>query len=202
MPKTLSLRQLESYIQELDDFTSPKIELEQYATPPHIAALMLNTINSTFDDLENKLVADLGCGTGRLTLGSIICGASLVIGFDIDRNALGSALANVQAVYCQDSDATNSDDEEIRSDIYKDCQQFNFVQADVVSEKDDAFWAKMNRKFDTVLLNPPFGTKQNPGIDMKFLKRALDLSCCSVYSLHKTSTRDVSLQLEAIFSID
>lgn len=43
--------------------------------------------------------------------------------------------------------------------------------------------------FDTVIMNPPFGTKSNAGIDMKFLKRALKLSNNVVYSLHKTSTR-------------
>lgn len=44
-------------------------------------------------------------------------------------------------------------------------------------------------KFDTVLMNPPFGTKQNNGIDMNFLRIALKLAKQSVYSLHKTSTR-------------
>lgn len=43
--------------------------------------------------------------------------------------------------------------------------------------------------FDTVVMNPPFGTKNNAGIDMKFLKMGLDLSCDSVYSLHKSTTR-------------
>lgn len=46
-----------------------------------------------------------------------------------------------------------------------------------------------DRKFDTVLMNPPFGTKQNSGIDMKFLRIGLALAEHSLYSLHKTSTR-------------
>lgn len=45
------------------------------------------------------------------------------------------------------------------------------------------------KQFDTVLMNPPFGTKHNEGIDMKFLEVALKLSNNAVYSLHKTSTR-------------
>lgn len=40
-------------------------------------------------------------------------------------------------------------------------------------------------------MNPPFGTKNNEGIDMKFLETALKLSNNAVYSLHKTSTRCV-----------
>lgn len=38
-------------------------------------------------------------------------------------------------------------------------------------------------------MNPPFGTKNNTGIDMKFLQTALALTKNSVYSLHKKSTR-------------
>ncbi len=47
------------------------------------------------------------------------------------------------------------------------------------------------RLFDTVLLNPPFGTRIK-GADMMFLKVASELTRNAVYSLHKTSTRDVS----------
>jgi predicted RNA methylase len=39
-------------------------------------------------------------------------------------------------------------------------------------------------------MNPPFGTKHNRGIDMKFLHISLALATTSVYSLHKTSTRE------------
>lgn len=49
---------------------------------------------------------------------------------------------------------------------------------------------RWNRAFDTVVMNPPFGTKQNAGMDMKFLMAGLNLSRNVVYSLHKTSTRD------------
>lgn len=39
-------------------------------------------------------------------------------------------------------------------------------------------------------MNPPFGTKRNAGIDMKFLEIATRLATRTIYSLHKTSTRD------------
>lgn len=45
------------------------------------------------------------------------------------------------------------------------------------------------KAFDSVLMNPPFGTKHNAGIDMRFLETAIKLSNNAVYSLHKTSTR-------------
>lgn len=47
---------------------------------------------------------------------------------------------------------------------------------------------------DTVLTNPPFGTKQNAGIDVQFLKEATRLARCTVYSFHKTSTRPFLLR--------
>mmetsp|Transcript_14224 Transcript_14224/g.57267 ORF Transcript_14224/g.57267 Transcript_14224/m.57267 type:complete len:99 (+) Transcript_14224:870-1166(+) len=43
--------------------------------------------------------------------------------------------------------------------------------------------------FDTIIMNPPFGTRQK-SIDMAFVRTALSLSRESVYSLHKTSTRE------------
>ncbi|PWA03207.1 hypothetical protein BB558_000638 [Smittium angustum] len=49
----------------------------------------------------------------------------------------------------------------------------------------------MYKKFDTVVMNPPFGTKPgNAGIDMLFLEAAVYLSKGAIYSLHKSSTRD------------
>jgi predicted RNA methylase len=38
-------------------------------------------------------------------------------------------------------------------------------------------------------LSPPFGTKNNEGIDIQFLKTAIRLARRAVYSFHKTSTR-------------
>lgn len=51
------------------------------------------------------------------------------------------------------------------------------------------FASRWEKYFDTVLMNPPFGTKNNAGVDMKFLQMGIRLSCGSVYSLHKSSTR-------------
>jgi predicted RNA methylase len=47
-----------------------------------------------------------------------------------------------------------------------------------------------SRCVDTVLTNPPFGTKNNAGMDLRFLRAATRLARTSVYSFHKTSTRD------------
>lgn len=41
-----------------------------------------------YGDITGKLVADLGCGCGALTLGAAVLDAALVIGFEVDEDAL------------------------------------------------------------------------------------------------------------------
>ncbi|KAL8183441.1 UNVERIFIED_CONTAM: Methyltransferase-like protein 5 [Gekko kuhli] len=161
--KKYKRKELESCLQQVDGFEDPKLLLEQYPTRPHIAACMLYTIHNTFDDLENKIVADLGCGCGVLSIGSAMLGAGLCIGFDVDTDALEVFNRNAE-----EFELTNID----------------MVQCDVCSLPEE-----MAKTFDTVIMNPPFGTKHNKGIDMAFLKTALRMARTAVYSLHKTSTR-------------
>lgn len=40
----MKLRVLEEWLQGLDEFEKPKVILEQYATPPHIASCMMHTM--------------------------------------------------------------------------------------------------------------------------------------------------------------
>lgn len=160
----LKLRKIEERLQCIDEFRSPKVKLEQYVTPSHLATHMLYTIQSQYGDLDGKLVADLGCGCGALSIGAAVLNACLVIGFEIDEDALDVFKENVE-----DHELSNVD--AILSDIQNIPERFH-------------------KKFDTVLMNPPFGTKNNDGIDMKFLETALKLSNNAVYSLHKTSTRN------------
>lgn len=47
----------------------------------------------------------------------------------------------------------------------------------------------MNNLFDVTILNPPFGTKNNEGIDYCFLEKAFKICSGNVYSFHKSSTR-------------
>lgn len=84
----IKLKKLEEYLQGVDGFDKPKVSLEQYVTPSHIASVMLYTIQTKYADIENKLVADLGCGCGMLSIGSFLLGAVHTIGFDIDTDAL------------------------------------------------------------------------------------------------------------------
>ncbi|KAM9486182.1 rRNA N(6)-adenosine-methyltransferase METTL5 isoform 1-T2 [Clarias gariepinus] len=159
----MKLKELESCLQQVDGFNKPKILLEQYPTGPHIAACMLYTMHNTFGDIKNKVVADLGCGCGVLSIGAAVLDAGLCVGFDIDSDALDIFKGNVEEF---------------------ELPNIDMVQCDVCSVE-----SLYTNKFDTVIMNPPFGTKHNQGIDMQFLKTALSMSRGAVYSLHKTSTR-------------
>ncbi|XP_073943713.1 methyltransferase like 5 [Choristoneura fumiferana] len=164
MSAVMKLKALQGHLQDLSGFEKPKVQLEQYETPPHIAAVALYTVQTQFEALEGKLVLDAGCGPGALAVGAALLGAGAVAALDLD----GDALAVLR---------DNLDDFEVAS---VDPVQCDFLGADAM---------RWENYFDTVIMNPPFGTKNNSGIDMKFLRMGLDLSCDSVYSLHKSSTR-------------
>lgn len=138
-------------------------------TPPHLAARVLQCAAS-FDDLEGCAVADLGCGTGMLVVGAALmgCDEALSVGVDADPDALAIARANLDGM-----------------DV--ECA---LLRADVVAGAGLPFRQQQGSGsvFDTVLMNPPFGTK-NQGVDLLFVKRGLAVAPV-VYSLHKTSTRE------------
>eukprot|EP00002_Diphylleia_rotans_P035114 TRINITY_DN7627_c0_g1_i1.p1 TRINITY_DN7627_c0_g1~~TRINITY_DN7627_c0_g1_i1.p1 ORF type:complete len:207 (-),score=58.25 TRINITY_DN7627_c0_g1_i1:30-650(-) len=159
----MKLKELQGALQLCRYFEKPKLELEQYPTPPEIAARMLYAIETSYEDIEGKSVLDLGCGGAILACGSAILGAEYVLGIDIDPDALELAKSNI---------------EELEVDV-------DLLQANVITT-DLSMHAKM---FDTVIMNPPFGTRAK-GADMAFLKRGVDVASGAVYSLHKSSTRE------------
>jgi predicted RNA methylase len=136
------------------------------------------TAQNVYEDLEGKDVIDLGIGCGMLTVASGLFETSLNIGMDIDPDALQQTRMNC---------------EEFELDI-------DLIRANV----DDLIWTvpskhqpeklewehRIKLKADTIIMNPPFGTKTQKGIDLTFLKAASIMTEQTVYSLHKTSTRE------------
>ena len=80
-------KQLEMQLQKIPDFLSPKLYYEQYMTPADIAADFLIEIWLR-GDIYGRTVLDAGCGTGRLSYGSILLGAKKVHSLDVDDDAL------------------------------------------------------------------------------------------------------------------
>jgi len=80
-------KELEIFLQKTPDFEKPKPGLEQYITPAGIVADII-FIAFQMGDIENKIVLDLGCGTGIFSIGACIAGANKVTGIDLDKDAI------------------------------------------------------------------------------------------------------------------
>ena len=156
-------RDLEIILQRLVAHSEPKVRLEQYTIPSDTAAEIL-FIASIRRDIVGRSVVDLGCGSGRLAIGASILGAKEVTGVDIDPAAVQTARENSRSLG-------------IRSNI-------EWVNSDIEA---------IRGPFDTVLMNPPFGTRTRHA-DRKFLLKALSIAG-TTYSLHKRSTRPYLLKL-------
>jgi len=109
------------------------------------------------DDLEDKTIADFGAGTGILGIGSILLGAKKVFFVEKDAEAIKTLKKNIKPLEVND---------------------FEIIHMDVRDFK---------KKVDTIIQNPPFGTK-NAHADFDFLKRAMKLGNV-VYSFHKVETK-------------
>jgi len=83
-------RQLEILLEKIPKPTIPVPQLEQYMTTAPIAADIIFTAYQ-WGDIENKIVVDLGCGTGIFSVGAVKMGAKKVLGFDIDKNIIAVA---------------------------------------------------------------------------------------------------------------
>jgi len=80
-------KELEIILQKVPSFDKPTAQLEQYLTPANIVADII-FIAYQFGDIENKIVTDLGCGTGIFSFGASRAGAQKVVGIDIDKNSI------------------------------------------------------------------------------------------------------------------
>lgn len=129
----------------VEPFLSPKAHLEQYTITPRAAAELLYLAAYTYDDIVDKNVIDLGCGTGRLAIGSALLGAKETVGLDIDGVATKKAFFNAESLGAKD--------------------RIQWLTADLNA---------VRGYFDTVLQNPPFGVQKRKA-DRIFLKKALEI---------------------------
>ena len=160
----LSKSRLAIALSKMKLFESPDVKIEQYPTDSEIAAEILWDANFK-EDIHGKTVADLGCGTGILGIGALLLGAKFVYFVDIDESALATLRENLKAAGYDGQQNLN--------------QTYAILKQDVT---------EFNQQVDTVIQNPPFGTKQKHA-DKPFLETAFGIAK-SIYSFHKTTSKE------------
>ena len=126
--------QLKKELSKISDFKEPRISLEQYMTPPALAADVVFTAYMQ-QDIEALTVADLGTGTGILAIGAALAGAKKVKAFEKDEAALEQAKKNAEKLGVEEF--------------------IEFEKADI---------EEVEGSFDTVLMNPPFSVHSDVGL--------------------------------------
>jgi putative methylase len=139
-------RDLERALSQIEAHPTPNAYLEQYTTPSKVAAETLYLAAYVNDDIIDKTVIELGCGTGRLAIGAALLGAKEVFGVDVDQAAVKVAQENAEKMGVK--------------------EQTHWIVADI---------DVVEGAFDTVLQNPPFGVQQKRA-DRRFITKALEIS--------------------------
>lgn len=155
-------RELEGQLAVVAGFEEPRAALEQYPTPPALAAHVVH-LADLHDDIEGRTVLDLGTGTGMLALGAALRGPARVIAIELDGGPLATAVENRRRVGT-------------RTPIH-------WVQADAtrlpLSIPEPA----------TVVMNPPFGAQDGQGgADRDFLSAVASVATVS-YSVHNAGSK-------------
>lgn len=157
-------------------FEDPQVGLEQYPTPPDLAAHLIHVADLQ-GDVEGQRVIDLGTGTGMLALGAALRGPASVVGIDVDPDPLRTARENERRV------GTTADVSWVRADA-TDAPLRSRAESDAGT--DDP--AHEDDTATTVVMNPPFGAQNtNEHADRAFLATAARVATVS-YSVHNADS--------------
>ncbi|MFX0038258.1 MAG: METTL5 family protein [Promethearchaeota archaeon] len=157
----LSKKKLISIIQNTESFSNPKIELEQYCIDANCAVDIIYYAGFEYNDINGAFIADLGAGTGRLSILCALFNASYVLSVDIDIYALEILQKNVSSLG-------------LNQVIFPICADIEYFE---ISRR----LIPKDMKITTIM-NPPFGV-QTKLADRAFLGKALNFSDV-VYSIH------------------
>jgi putative methylase len=156
-------RELEGQLAVVAGFENPQASLEQYPTPPELAAHVIHLADLQ-GDIEGRTVVDLGAGTGMFSLGAALRGPERVVAVEIDGPPLRTAVENRRRV------GTTT--------------QVDWIQADATRPP-----LRLSEPV-TVVMNPPFGAQNGQeGADRGFLTTAAEIARVS-YSVHNTGSRE------------
>ncbi len=122
------MKELAIELSKLKLFEQPKVMQEQYTMESEIAAEILQSA-FMHQNIKNKIIADLGCGTGILGIGALLLEAGFVYFVDNDNEAL--------------------------TILKKNLKKYNFKNYKIINKNIKDFYQLV----DIVIMNPPFGTK-------------------------------------------
>jgi putative methylase len=158
---TIRKKELISIIQNTKTYKNPKVKLEQYTIDALCAVDFVFFAGIEFNDIQNKLIFDLGAGTGRLSLTSAFLQPNYIISIDLDIQALLILMQNVKEL-------------QLEKLILPICCDVKYFPIKV---------QKLCKKYKiTTIMNPPFGV-QKAKADRSFLKCAMSFSDV-IYSIH------------------
>ena len=89
----LRRKHLALLLSQVEPNPKPKLKWESYMLDAESAASM-TYIASQLNDIYGRRVIDLGCGSGILAIAAALLGAGWVVGVDIDRDAIETAVKN------------------------------------------------------------------------------------------------------------
>ncbi len=135
-------KNLEIILQKVPDYINPSPLLEQYITPANIASDMIFTAHQ-YNDIKDKEILDLGCGTGIFSVGAYITGAKKVTGIDIDKTAI-----KIAKKYAEE----NNFEIEYKTKDVKDTT----IKADTIIMNPPFGAQKSNKKGDRIFLEKGF----------------------------------------------
>lgn len=130
-------------LSEIEAFTDPRVELEQYQTPPQLAADIVYTCYMQ----GNKEVVDLGTGTGIIAIGAALIGMD-VTAVEIDHKALEKAKENAEE-FEVDIDFVKKDVANYTSEKDFDAVLMN-PPFNIQSDEGPVFWRKALNLGDSV----------------------------------------------------
>ena len=182
MSKIESKSRLAIALSKLEGFYEPKVRQEQYIMDSEIGASVLWQAR-LLGDIEGKVIADLGCGTGILGLGALLIGAKKAILVDSDKDVLEIAKINIAKVQGVQSGFLDAQKPLISGISKVKSESSGIGKAELLCQD----IGKIDFKADTVVQNPPFGTKVSHA-DIPFLEKALEIAQVA-YSFHKSETK-------------
>jgi len=163
-------KQLAIHLRNLEKIKNPKVFLEQYELDSESAAQFMIGVKRYIND---GILLDAGCGSGILTISSLLIGFNYVISVDIDKERIKELINNLK---------------KLRLDRYVD-----WIVADYLR-------FNLSRKVDAIFMNPPFGTKIKH-LDKNFLIKSFSLSN-KIFSLHKESNFEFFKKLANDFNFN